>query len=79
MAWHLGPTVQAHLHRDVVALTWPGGATSFELSSTLEWHAHRGEVEPVLGWYWPYYGVKEPTTVLIGSGTVEPDMRLVSV
>ncbi|RSD17851.1 alginate lyase family protein [Amycolatopsis eburnea] len=40
-----------------------------ELPPELSWSAHRGEVEPPLGWYSAGFGRKEPSTTLVGSGT----------
>ena len=55
MAFHLGPAVQVVLEGAVADLTWSVGTVSasarFELPAELDWTAHRGESEPVLGWY----------------------------
>jgi hypothetical protein len=40
-----------------------------ELPSELSWTAHRGEIDPPLGWYSAGFGRKEPSTTLVGSGT----------
>ena len=36
------------------------------LPPELAWSAHRAETEPVLGWYSPRFGVREPSTTLRG-------------
>ncbi len=72
LAFHLGPTVAATLSRDRAELRWPdrtggtGRATMF-LPGQLTWAAHRGEVDPPLGWYSPGFGRRSPSTTLIGS------------
>jgi hypothetical protein len=49
------------------------------LPDGLTWSAHRGESDPVLGWYSDEFGVKAPTTTLIGVGRTEAGVtRLVS-
>jgi hypothetical protein len=40
-----------------------------ELPPELSWAAHRGELDPPLGWYSAGFGRKEPSTTLVGSGT----------
>ena len=51
IAFHLGPQVQRRLDGDTARLEWPGGSGAVELPAQLTWRAHRGETEPVLGWY----------------------------
>ena len=80
MAFHLGPQVRARLDGDQAHLSWetPAGLQHAELAlaARLEWRAHRGEEEPVLGWYSPSFGVKLPTTVLIGTGTARDSQEM---
>ena len=77
MAWHLGPTVQVDLEGAVARLRWPAPAgeagATLALAEGLSWTAHRGESDPVLGWYSDRFGVKEPATTLVGVGQCEPD------
>ncbi|MDF3046662.1 MAG: heparinase, partial [Ornithinibacter sp.] len=48
----------------------------------LTWSAHRGETDPPLGWYSPRFGVRVPTTTLVGTArgtgtlTLTTDLRL---
>ena len=75
MAFHLGPTVDIVLDGHQAQLEWKSPESQCErallsLPPDLEWSAHRGETDPILGWYAPAYGRKEPTTTLIGRGTV---------
>lgn len=76
MAFHLGPSVRAHLDGRVAQLEWPAanGAASavLNLPGALEWSAHLGETDPILGWYSPAFGKKQPTVMLLGSGTCGP-------
>jgi hypothetical protein len=73
LAWHLGPEVDVALLEDRAVLTWPGprgeATAVVRLPAELSWTAHRGESAPVLGWYSPRFGVKVPTTTLVGTGS----------
>jgi hypothetical protein len=78
LAFHLGPDVVVH-GTDIgtgegghggLHLTWPGGSARLHLPTPLAWHAHRGETDPVLGWYSPSFGRKQPATTLVGTGEV---------
>jgi hypothetical protein len=77
LAFHLGPAVQAELHGSVAQLDWKVGDAAasavLELPAELSWTTHRGETEPILGWYSARFGAKEPTLTLIGSGVSRPD------
>jgi len=75
MTYHLGPTVTATLEGASAQLTWPSrdGRTcqaTLHLPGALTWSSHRGESEPVLGWYSPRFGERVPTTTLLGEGVV---------
>jgi len=79
MAWHLGPAVQADLDGRVARLRWPTpdgerGALLL-LAEDLVWEAHRGQSDPVMGWYSASFGIKEPTTTLLGVGRCGPGTR----
>jgi hypothetical protein len=71
---HLGPAVTVALDGARAELTWtgrdevPGRALVF-LPPELSWSAHRAETDPVLGWYSPRFGVRQPTTTLSGVAT----------
>lgn len=73
LAFHLGPDVQAELRDSTVALSWPDssapGAAILKLPAELRWSLHRGETNPILGWYSPGLGRRVPAFVLIGRGT----------
>ena len=74
VAFHLGPAVAAELDEASARLRWPmpdqGGyrSATFALPAELRWSMHRGECDPILGWYSDRFGVKEPTTTLLGNG-----------
>ena len=76
LGFHLGPAVEARLDGAAAMLDWDGGAAVMSLPETLSWSAHRGETDPPLGWYSRHYGHREPATVLIGRGMLEPGERL---
>ena len=72
--WHLGPDVAVELRDGVADLTWQGPDGEGQhgrlvLPVSLEWSAHRGETDPPLGWYSPRFGVRVPTTTLVGAGS----------
>jgi hypothetical protein len=71
LAFHLGPAVALG---DDGALRWSAAGREWRgalaLSPALEWRSHRGETEPLLGWYSPRFGHKEPSTTLVGSGRI---------
>lgn len=76
MAFHLGPSVRASLDGAVAHLEWtgadgPAGATLY-LPGTLDWSSHLGETDPILGWYSPAFGDRQPIVTLLGSGTCGP-------
>jgi hypothetical protein len=79
LAFHFGPAVSLSHCGAVAHLQWPGasgpsGAT-LHLPDSLVWTAHRGDTEPILGWYSPGFGVKVPSDSLVGSGTTVAGSR----
>ena len=82
VAFHLGPAVAASLTGAVAALAWPDAATSgtaeLTLPAGLEWSLHRGETEPILGWYSAGLGHRVPAVTLLGQGRSLPGGRLVT-
>jgi Heparinase II/III-like protein/Heparinase II/III N-terminus len=72
VAYHLGPEVAAELDGAAATLRWPGAATpgsaQLQLPSGLAWSLHRGETEPILGWYSHGLGRRTPAITLLGSG-----------
>ena len=80
LAFHLGPDVQAQLDGSSAALRWPEapapGAARLELPQPLRWSLHRGEVDPILGWYSPGLGRRVPAVTLVGTGRSAPGKSL---
>jgi hypothetical protein len=76
LAFHLGPEVDAELEGACAILRWPNaatpGAARLELAHSLRWTLHRGETDPILGWYSRGLGQRAPTAVLVGQGRSEP-------
>ena len=68
LTFHLGPDVEAELSGTEAVLSWSVGSARFELPRELEWSLHRGETEPMLGWYSPGLGHRIPTVTLLGQG-----------
>ena len=80
LAFHLGPDVQAELDGSCAVLRWPSastpGAARLELPHQLRWSLHRGETDPILGWYSRGLGRRIPTFTLVGRGCSAPDAPL---
>jgi hypothetical protein len=76
LAFHLGPHIQAELDGDRAVLRWAAAATPGEawlkLPSRLRWSLHRGQADPILGWYSPGLGQRVPAFTLLGSGRSAP-------
>ena len=76
MAYHLGPDVSAELDGTRAILRWTcdqaSGAAWLELPDSLRWTLHRGEADPILGWYSSGLGHRAPAFTLIGSGRSTP-------
>jgi hypothetical protein len=72
LAFHLGPTIQVALDGSTARLEWPNGeelvSAVLELPQQLEWTAHRGTTDPILGWYAQGLGRKQPCVTLVGAG-----------
>ncbi len=72
LAFHLGPDIEANMVGQDAELTWSDGAATrsatLSLPDGLSWSLHRGETDPVLGWYSPNFGAKQPAWAVIGRG-----------
>lgn len=83
LSWHLGPGVTCHLEGDVAELRWVAGhgpvSATLTLPGSLRWQAHHGEFAPMLGWYSPGFGQRDPATTLVGEGRVEAGLDLRTV
>jgi Heparinase II/III-like protein/Heparinase II/III N-terminus len=77
LAFHLGPDIEARIVGPDVELTWPDGTSTrsatLRLPADLSWSLSRGERDPVLGWYSPRFGEKQPTWTIVGEGTCSGD------
>ena len=82
LAFHLGPDVQAELDEPCAVLYWPTaatpGAARLELPPGLRWSLHRGETDPILGWYSRGLGRRVPAVTLLGCGRCVPGMPLIT-
>ena len=80
LAFHLGPEVQLDLDGSCAVLGWPAasnpGTARLELPSGLRWSLHRGESDPILGWYSPGLGRRVPSFSLVGCGRCVPGAPL---
>jgi len=81
LAFHLAPDVEAVLGDGRVDLRWTGRhgrprQGTLELAPGMAWESHRGATDPVLGWYSPSFGCKEPTTAVIGATSCRGDIAL---
>jgi hypothetical protein len=76
LAFHLGPDVHAEMDGASAILRWPAapvpGAARLELPGGLRWSLHRGESDPILGWYSSGLGRRVPAGTLIGCGRSVP-------
>jgi hypothetical protein len=72
LAYHLGPEVQVQLTGSCANLGWSTAsaqeAARLELPPELRWSLHRGETDPILGWYSPGLGRRVPAFSLVGRG-----------
>jgi len=82
LSWHLGPDITAVIDGSVAWLTWLAGGELIQarlaLPGELSWTAHRGEEDPILGWYSPGFGRRTPATSLIGYGHASASCSLVT-
>jgi hypothetical protein len=81
LAFHLGPEVHVELDGTHATLQWRGstaGAAQLELPAELRWTLHRGQTDPILGWYSCGLGQRTPAFTLLGCGRSAPDVPLTS-
>jgi hypothetical protein len=82
LAFHLGPEIEAELDEACAVLRWPGaaapGMARLELPLLLAWSLHRGETDPILGWYSGGLGQRVPAITLLGLGRSAPDEPLIT-
>jgi hypothetical protein len=75
LSFQLGPDIDVALHGHRAELRWVDptnhdrrGRAVIDLPDSLTWSIHRGEVDPILGWYSPSFGTKVPAPALLGRG-----------
>jgi hypothetical protein len=73
LAFHLGPDVEVQLDGPLAALRWTAagsapGTALMTLPGELSWSLHRGETNPILGWYSSGLGHRVPVWTLVGTG-----------
>jgi Heparinase II/III-like protein/Heparinase II/III N-terminus len=82
LAFRLGPDVRAELEQSCAVLDWPTastpGAARLELPPGLRWSLHRGETDPILGWYSHGVGRLAPAVTLLGCGHCATGMPLIT-
>jgi hypothetical protein len=81
LAFHLGPDVEVELEGPGAILRWAGAAgdvstARLDLPAALRWSLHRGESDPILGWYSPGLGRRVPAWTLVGHGRSVPGTAL---
>jgi hypothetical protein len=81
LAFHLGPEVHAALETSTATLRWQAtapGAARLKLPGELSWTLHRGQTDPILGWYSAGLGQRVPAFTLLGSGQSMPGQQFVT-
>jgi hypothetical protein len=82
LAFHLGPDVEAEIDDACAVLRWARastcGSARLELPQLLRWSLHRGEIDPILGWYSSGLGRRVPAVTLLGQGRSAPDEPLIT-
>ena len=80
LTFHLGPDIQAELDDTFASLRWPDapvpGAAMLDLPGGLRWSLHRGETDPILGWYSPGLGGACRPILLSAGARLRPDVPL---
>jgi hypothetical protein len=83
LAFHLHPDIACTLQGPLATLSWAGAEgpcrALLELPAALRWAAGRGDGAPAGGWYSPRFGLRLPTTTLLGTGLLHPGQALHSV
>jgi hypothetical protein len=72
LAFHLGADIHAQMVGHSVDLTWSEGMSTRSATLSLpngpSWSLSRGGTDPILGWYSPRFGEKQPAWAVIGEG-----------
>jgi hypothetical protein len=83
VAFQLGPDIEATLDGLVARLQWltrKGDRTTAELGlcEGVTWNCVRGLTQPVMGWYSPGFGRKQPAWSIVGETVCRGDLELVT-
>jgi hypothetical protein len=82
MSWHLGPDITIDLNGVRATLSWHVGPDHRQGTLLLPhepaWTVHRAETDPVVGWYSPRFGVRLPSSSLVGRGAATSSTRLIT-
>ena len=82
LAFHFHPAIDVVLEGGSAELRWGPLEcrrwATMTLPGALEWRMHRGETDPILGWYSPSFGRREPSISVIGAGRLAPHQVLYS-
>lgn len=84
VALHLGPEIGAKMRDRAAELEWTNAngyteRATLHLSGAVRWTAVRGSLDPVLGWYSPSFGVKQPATTILGEKSCSGSFELQTV
>jgi hypothetical protein len=71
--WHLGLDVDVALTNDAAELRWEAREGTLQrahlhLPPEFAWSAHEVQEAPVRGWHSSAFGIRVPTTTLVGTG-----------
>ncbi len=80
LSWHLGPAIELELDEAGATISWQSAVDQrggrLLLPHTLAWTAHRGELDPIVGWYAPRFGRRVPAWTIVGRGVADSSARL---
>jgi len=72
LVYHFGPELELTLKAFTADLQWLMGSivrsAALFLPGGLNWTAHRGETDPIIGWYSSEFGRRKPAWSIVGSG-----------
>ncbi|HEY6577717.1 MAG TPA: alginate lyase family protein, partial [Rhizomicrobium sp.] len=79
MFYHLHPAIGCVLSGSSADLDCGGSRIRLKLPAQLAWRAVRGGKTPMLGWYSPSFGVRLPTTTLVGETSMAGALTLTTL
>jgi hypothetical protein len=82
LSWHLGPDIVVDLNGTDATLSWQAGPDRRQgrltLPNGLAWTLHRGETDPIEGWYSARFGTRVAAPSLVGRGMAYSSTNLVT-